>query len=134
MSQKRSELPQIPLWLFQTFKSGEINLSTSGTESLQLKIENRRFGINLLRKELIKDILIEVKPERTSTLKMLAQLKNTAERLKQTGLTITISYKDQIILTLGAEANPTLSKLVTRTNAVQVDNLTKLIELIKELR
>ena len=134
MSQKRSEPPQIPLWLLQTFKSGEINLSTSGTESLQLKIEHRRFGINLLRKELIKDILSEVKPEKTSTLKMLAQLKNTAERLKQTGLTITISYKDQIILTLGAEANPTLSKLVTRTNAVQVDNLTKLIELIKELR
>ncbi|MCK4424682.1 hypothetical protein KAU93_03275 [Candidatus Bathyarchaeota archaeon] len=134
MSQKRSEPPQIPLWLFQSFKSGEINLSTSGTESLQLKIEHKRFSINLLRKELLKDILSEVKPERTSILRMLAQLKNTAERLKKTGLTITISYKDEIILTLGAEANPTLSKLVTRTNAIQVNNLTKLTGLIKEFR
>lgn len=134
MSQKRSEPPQIPLWLFQTFKSGEINLSTSGKESLQLKIENRRFGINLLRKELLKYMLSEVKPEKTSILRMLAQLKNTAEKLKQNGLTITISHKDQIILTLGAEANPTLSKLVTRTNAIQVNNLTKLIGLIRELR
>ena len=134
MSQKRSEPPQIPLWLLQTFKSGEINLSTSGTESLQLKIEHKRFSINLLRKELLKDILSEVKPERTSILRTLAQLKNTAERLKKTGLTITISYKDQIILTLGAEANPTLSKLVTRTNAIQVNNLTKLTGLIKEFR
>lgn len=134
MSQKRSETLQIPLWLFQTFKSGEINLSTSGKENLQLKIENRRFGINLLRKELLKYILSEVKPEKTSVLRMLAQLKNTAERLKQNGLTITISHKDQIILTLGAEAKPTLSKLVTRTNAIQVNDLTKLMRLIRELR
>jgi hypothetical protein len=135
MSQKRSEPPQIPLWLFQTFKSGEINLLTSGKENLQLKIENRRISLNLIRKELLKYILsLEVKPEETSILRMLAQLKNTAEKLKQNGLTITISHKDQIILTLGAEANPTLSKLITRTNAIQVNDLTKLIEVIRELR
>jgi hypothetical protein len=135
MSQKRSELSQIPLWLFQTFKSGEINLLTSGKENLQLKIKNRRISLNLIRKELLKYILsLEVNPEETSILRMFTQLKNTAEKLKQNGLTITISHKNQIILTLGAEANPTLSKLITRTNAIQVNDLTKLIEIIRELR
>jgi hypothetical protein len=135
MSQKRSELSQIPLWLFQTFKSGEIDLLTSGKENLQLRIENRRISLNLIRKELLKYILsLEVKPEETSILRMFTQLKNTAEKLKQNGLTITISHKNQIILTLGAEANPTLSKLITRTNAIQVNDLTKLIEIIRELR
>jgi hypothetical protein len=135
MSQKRSELSQIPLWLFQTFKSGEIDLLTSGKENLQLRIENRRISLNLIRKELLKYILrLEVNPEETSILRMLTQLKNTAEKLKQNGLTITISHKDQIMLTLGAEANPTLSKLITRTNAIQVNDLTELIEVIRELR
>jgi hypothetical protein len=135
MSQKRSEPSQIPLWLFQTFKSGEVNLLTGGKENLQLRIENRRISLNLIRKELLKYILrLEVNPEETSILRMLTQLKNTAEKLKQNGLTITISHKDQIMLTLGAEANPTLSKLITRTNAIQVNDLTELIEVIRELR
>jgi hypothetical protein len=133
MSQKRSELSQIPLWLFQTFKSGEINLLTSGKENLQLRIENRKISLNLIRKEMLKYVLSQVNPEETSILSMLTQLKNTAEKLKQNGLTITISHKDQTILTLGAEANPTLSKLITRTNAIQVNDIPKLIEVIREL-
>ena len=134
MSQKRSELSQIPLWLFQTFKSGEIDLLTSGKENLQLRIENRRISLNLIRKELLKYMLsLEANPEETSILSLLTQLKNTAEKLKQNGLTITISHKDQIILTLGAEANPTLSKLITRTDAIQVNDIAGLLEVIREL-
>lgn len=134
MSQKRSEISQIPLWLFQTFKSGEINLLTSGKKDLQLRIENRTISLNLIRKELLKYMLsLEANSEEASILSMLTQLKNTAEKLKQNGLTITISYKDQIILTLGAEANPTLSKLITRTDAIQVNDITRLIEVIREL-
>lgn len=134
MSQKRSEISQIPLWLFQTFKSGEINLLTSGKKDLQLRIEKRTISLNLIRKELLKYMLsLEANPEEASILSMLTQLKNTAEKLKQNGLTITISYKDQIILTLGAEANPTLSKLITRTDAIQVNDITRLIEVIREL-
>jgi hypothetical protein len=134
MSQKRSELSQIPLWLFQTFKSGEIDLLTSGKENLQLRIENRRINLNLIRKELLKYMLsLEVNPEETSILSLLTQLKNTAEKLKQNGLTITISHKDQVILTLGAEANPTLSKLITRTNSIQVNDIAELLEVIRGL-
>jgi hypothetical protein len=34
------------------------------------------------------------------------------------------------VLTLGSGANPTLSKLVTRTNAIEINNLSKLIQLV----
>ena len=76
---------------------------------------------------------LEANPEETSILSLLTQLKNTAEKLKQNGLTITISHKDQAILTLGAEANPTLSKLITRTNSIQVNDIAELLEVIRGL-
>jgi hypothetical protein len=49
--------------------------------------------------------------------------------LRDEGLTVTISYKGTSAVTLGANAKPTISQLVTRSNAIQINNLLKLIEL-----
>jgi hypothetical protein len=49
--------------------------------------------------------------------------------LKDEGLTITLSYQGERLVTIGAEAKPTLSRLVTGTSAVEINNLRKLLEL-----
>lgn len=127
-----TELLQIPMWLIQTLKQGKISLQTNGTEKLQLQIENNKIDLNFLQKELIKDILkLEAQMEKESILKKLKTLKNLAEKLKQRGFTITISHKGQMILTLGSEAHPTISKMITGTNAIEVNNLIELIKLVK---
>ena len=58
----------------------------------------------------------------------LAQLKDIADELKDEGLTVTLSYKGDRLVTIGAEAKPTFSRVVTRTNAVEINNQRKLLE------
>ena len=50
--------------------------------------------------------------------------------MKEEGLTFTLSFKGDRLVTIGLEAKPTLSRLVTGTSAVEINNLRKLLELI----
>ena len=119
------------MWLVHALKSGEASLFTDGMKTLQLKVENKKIDVNLMNKELLKDILrVGVEAKGKSPLGRLTQLKNIAKELKRDGLTITISHKGCILLTLGSGANPTLSQVVTRTNAIEINNLSKLIRLV----
>ena len=119
------------MWLAYALKSGEATLFTKGTKTIHLKVENKRINVNLLNKEFLKDVMsVGVETEGKSILKTLKQLKNIANELKRDELTITISHKGSIVLTLGLGADPKLSKSVTRTNAIEINNLSKLMQLV----
>jgi len=94
----------------------------------QIKAENKKIDLNVINNEFLKDTLKSVTGEK-SFIDKLALLKNIARELKDEELTITISYKGGIVLTVGSSANPKLSQLVTRTNAIEINNMRKLIEI-----
>jgi len=129
----KSDNPQIPMWLIQTLKQGKISLQTNGKESFQLQIENNKINLNFLQKEQVKTLLkLEPTMEEKSILKKLKTLKNLAEKLKQNGFTMTISYKGQTMLTLGSQIHPNpISQMVTGTNAIEINNLIELAKLTK---
>jgi len=88
--------------------------------------------LNFLQKEILKDALeLESQMEEQPILKKLKTLKNLAENLKRNGFTITISHKGQTVLTLGLEAHPTISQMITGTNAIEINNLAELAKLVK---
>lgn len=126
---------QIPIWLLHSLKSGEVSVLIDGIETLQLRIENKKIDINLRKKKFIKDLLkVEVEPEKKSILKKVQQLKDIAEEFKKEGLTVSISHEDRVVLKLGSEAHPKLLRLVTLSKAIEINNMGKLIQLIKDLR
>jgi hypothetical protein len=54
---------------------------------------------------------------------------NSAEDLKLAGVTITLSYKGDVVATAGAQASSMLSRIMTGTKAIEINNLPKLLEL-----
>jgi hypothetical protein len=123
---------QFPTWLGHVLKSGEVSLFTGETKTLQLKVDDNRIDFNLINKDLVKLILrseVGGNGRYHSARAMIKQFKNVARELKADELTMTVSYKGDIMLTLGSGANPKLSQLVTRTNTIEINNLTKLIEI-----
>lgn len=119
---------QLPTWLGNIVKSGEATLFTGDVEALQIKAENNKIELNAANKEFLKDVVGSVGGG-GSVRSKLAQLKSFAEEMKEEGLTVTLSYKGDLLVTLGSEAKPKLSRMVTRTGAVEVNNLRKLIEI-----
>jgi len=117
--------------LVHVLKSGEMSLLIREKETLQLKIEDRRIDVNLLNKKLLKSILeTKVESEEESLLGKLPQLKSLAKQLKKNGLTVIVSYKGTALLTLGLEADPKLSRLVIGTDAIDINSLSKLMQLL----
>ena len=119
---------QLPTWLGHVIKSGEVTLFSGDVEALLLKAENKKIDLNAVNKEFLKDVVGSMGGGKSVRSK-LTQLKNIARELRDEGLTITISYKGDLVLTVGSEANPKFSRLVTRTNAIEINNLRKLMEI-----
>jgi len=129
--QQQPELLQIPKLLAHTLKHGSLTIQTNGQENVQLQIENNQLDLNFHQKEQIKTLL-ELQTETEQSIRQkLRNLKKAAEQLKQNQLTITISYKDQKLLTLGQGAKPTISQMITDSEAIEVHNLLELIRLTR---
>lgn len=118
---------QLPTWLGHVVKSGEVTLSTGDVEALQIKAGDNKIELSIADKEFLKDVVGSTGGG-ASIRSKLAQLRSIAGELKDEGLTVTLSYKGDRLVTIGAEAKPTFSRLVTRTNAVEINNLRKLLE------
>lgn len=131
LSSKTSLLEAV-MWLGQTLTHGEIRLQTHGTENVKLQIENNKIDLDFLQGNLLKELLdLGAKMEEESILKRLKTLKDLAEKLKEKGWTMTISHKEQTIITLGKEAHPKTSQTITRTDAIEINNLVGLVKLVK---
>ena len=119
---------QLPTWLSHVVKSGEVTLITGDVEALQIKAEDNKIELSIADKEFFKDVFGSAGGG-TSIRRKLAQFKSIATELKDEGLTVTLSYKGDLLVTIGLEAKPKFSRLVTRTDVVEINNLRKLIEL-----
>lgn len=119
---------QLPTWLGHVVKSGAVTLSTGDVEALHIKAEDDKIEISIDSKEFLKDALSSA-GSGSSIRSKLAQLRSIAGELKDEGLTVTLSFKGDRLVTLGLDAKPTFSRFVTRTNAMEINNLRKLLQL-----
>jgi hypothetical protein len=119
---------QLPTWLSHVVKSGGVTLFTGDEEALQVKAEDDKIELSIASKEFMKDV-IESAGGGASIRSKLAELREIAGELKDEGITITLSYRGDILVTIGSEAKPKFSRLLTRTDAVEIKNLRKLLEL-----
>ncbi len=126
-------------------KSGKVTVSTKGKEELEITAANRRIDVNAEDKELIKEVIsavretggkrsiVETIKDAPNTIEALADMRELvaeiAEELKQAGITVTLSYKGDRVVTVGAQANSKISRLITTTKALEINNLPKLIEM-----
>jgi hypothetical protein len=120
---------QLPTQIGHIIKSGAVTLSTGNKEALRMKAENNRIDINAIDKEFLKDVIGNMGDEK-SIGSRINQLKGLAEELQNEGLTITVSFKGDLVITVGSGAKPKISQIITRTNAVEINNLRKLVELV----
>jgi len=131
--------------LAQMFDSGKLILSTNNCEGLEVTAANKRIDVNLRDKELIKNLVSDIlkdsengsairtikkSPKSANIAKNMREiLIETANELRQAGITVTLSYKADVVATAGAQASAGISRLLTGTKAIEINSLTKLAEL-----
>jgi hypothetical protein len=119
---------QLLTLLGHVLKSGKVSLASSEEQLLQLSVKTHQINLNIVNNNFLKDVLKDSIGIR-SFRELLRQLRNAAEELKSEGVTITISYKGVTVLTLGSDAKPNFSQLITGTTEIEINNLRKLIQM-----
>ena len=120
---------QLPTQLGHIIKSGAVTLSARNKEALKMRAENNRIDIDAIDKEFLRDVVGNM-GDGKSIGNRINQLKDLAQELQNEGLTITISIKGDLVITVGSDAKPKISQIITRTNAIEINNLRKLVELV----
>jgi len=119
---------QLSTWLGHVIKSGKATIFTGDSEALQIKAENNRIELRTDNKKFLKEIVDSAGNTR-DILSKLSQLKSMAGELKDEGLTYTLFYKGTQVLTIGSDAKPKLLRMITRTNAIEINSMSKLLEI-----
>ena len=126
-------------------KSGKVTVSANNVEALEVTAANKKFDVKALDKEFVKETIEAASGEREdkgigasiksavgqikTARSSLGMLKEVAEELREAGVTVTLTYKDDVVVTLGCDANPKFSKVATGTKAIEINSPKKLVEL-----
>jgi len=102
-------------------------IKENGKKSARLIAKDNKITINLI------DPSFNI-PTSMGILKKLSEARNLAKNLKDENLILCISSNNKLVMKLGKEAKPKLSKMVTRSNAVEITDLRELRRLDKRLR
>ncbi len=123
----------------QIFESANVVLYAGDNNLLEVNLTDKRINIDIENRQFLKG-LIKIGRDFTKKQKSpeankkspsaLATARTIAETLKKSGITITLSYRGDVVATLGAAAKPTLLQLVTKTRAIALNSLPKAIALI----
>ncbi|MCW4004186.1 MAG: hypothetical protein NWE95_09790 [Candidatus Bathyarchaeota archaeon] len=129
----------MPLATFiaEMLKSGKITVSANNVEAVEITADNKQIDVNSVNKDFIKQTLAATRGNKSkgtvglikSARSTLGMLKDVAEELSEAGITVTLSYKGDLVATMGSKAKPKLSSVVTGTKALEINSPRKLLEL-----
>jgi hypothetical protein len=123
------------------FEPGKVLVYTGDQQVLNVNVTGKQIDLDVRDKQFVKR-LIRLRtdlfpkqpetPDRKGKKKSnpLEMIRLIAETAKELGITVTISYKGRRIATMGADAHPTFSHLVTKTRALAVNDVLTAIEMM----
>jgi hypothetical protein len=136
---------QLTTLLAETLKSGKITISQNDVEAVEVNVKDKKIDVNAKDKEFIKEIVSSARGATTKkgvtetilrgvdTLrearKSQPMVKALVEDLCREGVTITVSFKGDRVVTIGSEANSKFTRVITGTKGVEINSPRKLAEM-----
>src|SRR5919199_337373 len=98
-------------------KEGRIKIDIKDQAAVQINLNNNLIMVDLLQPEFFKI------SEEIGLLDKLKTAKEFSQKLTDNGLTISLLRKGKEAISLGKNAKPTLSRLITRSDDIQIDSI-----------
>lgn len=121
-------------WLVRCMKSaqrGSINVDIGRQQAVKIDITNNGDKIMV---DLLEPTFFSTASDEMGLFDKLKSAKEFAKKLDDYGTTITFLRKGKEAITLGSEARPTLSKLITRSDDVQINSVTQTTKLKRDFK
>jgi hypothetical protein len=107
---------------------GMIKIEVKDQSAAQINLNNNLITVDLLQPEFFRI------SEDIGIFDKLKTAKEFAQKLTDNGLTISFLRKGKDAISLGKDAKPTLSRLITRSDDIQVDSVKEITNLNRDLK
>lgn len=122
---------QIVNWLIKSMKvveEGIIKVYIKDQSAAQISLSDNLITVDLLEPEFFRT------SEEIGLFDKLKTAKEFAQKLTDNGLTISFLRKGKDAISLGKDAKPTLSRLITRSDDIQIDSVKEITNLKRDLK
>jgi hypothetical protein len=115
--------------------SGTIKITIQDKESLRIESADKKINLNVIDPSIFEIPVETIKHNMiTDFLKYLKEAKVFAHKLTENGVTLFILNKNENAITLGKDASPSFSKLITRSDDIQIDSIRKSMKLADDIK
>ena len=115
----------------RTAQTGSIKLDIEGQPAVKIDIIN--YG-NKIIVDLLQPVFFRTTDDETGLFDKLKTAREFAKKLTDNGMTISVLRRGKEAITLGKDAKPTLSKIITRSDDVQINSITQTGNLKRDLK
>ena len=122
---------QIINWLIKSMeaaKEGIIKIYIKDQSAAQINLNDNLITVDLIQPEFFRT------SEEMGLFDKLKTAKEFAQKLTDNGLTISFLRKGKEAISLGKNAKPTLSRLITRSDDIQIDSVKEITNLKRDLK
>ena len=118
-----------------SFMSGTVKIALQGHDSLIIESADKKIKLHVIDPSFFEIPLEVIKDDKmTNFLKYIKEAKEFAHKLTENGMTVFILNKDENAITLGKDASPSFSKLITRSDDIQIDSIRKSMKLATDIK
>jgi hypothetical protein len=112
----------------KTAKEGIIKIDIKDQSAAQINLNDNLITVDLLQPEYFRI------SEEIGLFDKLKTAKEFGQKLTDNGLTISFLRKGKEAISLGKDAKPTLSRLITRSGDIQIDSIKEVTNLNRDLK
>jgi hypothetical protein len=116
-----------------SYMSGTIKIAFKNNDSLRIETSDKNIKLHIMDPSIFDIPFQTVKDNKFDFLKYMKEAKEFAHKLSENELTLFIMNKNENAVTLGKNANPSFSKLITRSDDIQIDSIRKSIKLASDI-
>lgn len=116
-----------------SYINGNIKIAIKNNDSLRIETADKKIKLNIIDASIFDTPLEILKENKIDFFEYMKEAKEFGHRLSKNELTLYILNKGENTITLGKNASPSFSKLITRSDDIQIDSIRKSIKLASDI-
>lgn len=129
-----SAIPSFLLRILKALKGGRISLEIGGKRTLSMEFRERSLVLELEDLEPLRAARRALSPiSGGSPTSGLSRIKEIAELLRDEDYTVSLAWKKRIVVVMGREARPGISRIFLGTDSVEVKSIKDALDLLSQL-
>lgn len=116
-----------------SYINGSIKIAIKNSDSLRIETADKKIKLNIIDASIFDTPLEILKENEIDFFEYMKEAKEFGHILSKNELTLYILNKGENTITLGKNASPSFSKLITRSDDIQIDSIRKSIKLASDI-